>query len=158
MHDWLGSYCLVKEGERARVVDGEWQDMVGEVTHVDRVLRTVTLYITDLNGPSVDVSFPAAAVVVDYRIGDLVEIQSGPHSGVCGWVDAVDWRALRVSLLQFMYVPNANGKRDQSKEAAALPLKVQMHLEVSLRRPFLCCFFNSVTQGSTRRTRLYCKR
>ncbi|KAJ7894528.1 hypothetical protein B0H13DRAFT_835278 [Mycena leptocephala] len=132
MHDFLGSYCLVEEGERARVIGGEWRDMVGEVKDIDRALRTVTLYITDLDGPSVDVSFPAAAVVVDYRIGDLVEIRSGPHSGVCGWVEAVDWRALRVSLLQFTYIPNTYGRRDQTKEVAALSLKVQMHLEVEV--------------------------
>lgn len=78
--------------------------------------------------------------MVDYRIGDLVEIRSGPHSGVCGWVESVDWRALRVSLLQFTYIPNTYGRRDQTKEVAALSLKVQMHLEVSLLVPSFTSF------------------
>lgn len=122
-NEWLKTVCIVEEGDRVRVVHGEWKDMVGEAVNVDSTARLVTVHITDFAGPSLDIPFPFTALMVDYRVGDFVEIRSGLHTGVRGWVDTVDWNALRVGMLEHMYTPDATGRKTMTDEAAALEVR-----------------------------------
>jgi transcription antitermination factor NusG len=122
-YEWLKTVCLVEEGDRVRIVRGEWKDMVGEAVNVDSTSRLVTVHITDFAGPSLDVPFPFAALMVDYRVGDFVEIRSGLHTGIRGWVDTIDWTTMRVGMLEYMYTPDATGKKTLTDAAAALEVR-----------------------------------
>jgi hypothetical protein len=97
--------------------------MVGEAVNVDSTSRLVTVHITDFAGPSLDVPFPFAALMVDYRVGDFVEIRSGLHTGIRGWVDTIDWTTMRVGMLEYMYTLDATGKKTLTDAAAALEVR-----------------------------------
>ncbi|KAJ7815595.1 hypothetical protein B0H13DRAFT_2461994 [Mycena leptocephala] len=97
--DELVKTRAIRAGDIIRVVAGLARDCSGRVTELTMDHR-VKVDITDFSGPSADIDLPISDVVLDYRVGDLVEVCTGPHTGLVGWVGYTDWLALRVGLIQ----------------------------------------------------------
>ncbi|KAJ7131260.1 hypothetical protein C8R44DRAFT_871781 [Mycena epipterygia] len=95
----LQKFFLVEPNDRVRLLEDPWQGSVGDILEVVQG-RTVWVRVTDFSGPSVDVDLPARCVAKDFRIGDLVEVFSGPFSGLYGWIGEVSWSTLRTVVIQ----------------------------------------------------------
>ncbi|KAJ7912820.1 hypothetical protein B0H13DRAFT_2326888 [Mycena leptocephala] len=82
--DELVKTRAIRAGDMIRVVAGLARDCSGRVTELTMDHR-VKVDITDFGGPSTDIDLPISDLVLDYRIGDLVEVCTGPHTGLVGW-------------------------------------------------------------------------
>ncbi|KAJ7435207.1 hypothetical protein B0H11DRAFT_2257493 [Mycena galericulata] len=96
--DALYMNCVLERGDRVRIVEGPWRDCTGQLLEIDTVTRAVVVRVVDFSGPSVEVEALSSIVMVDFKVGDFVEVCWGLYAGMHGWVTLVDWVARSVDI------------------------------------------------------------
>lgn len=98
--------------DKVKVVSGQWVDYVGAVVDVDELTHEVSIRLRDFEALHTIVTLPAAYVLVDFHVGDFVEVREGLHAGLCGWIGNVDWTDRIVIILEHVMLERTHDGTD----------------------------------------------
>ncbi|KAJ6594280.1 hypothetical protein B0H19DRAFT_1366183 [Mycena capillaripes] len=91
-----------KVGDRVRVLEGPFIGLVGLVMNADEG-KEVTV---QLFAPTIfTIEVYRSSIVVDWDVGQLVEIVWGQHKGLTGWIVAIDWTRRTAHVVIHSYMP-----------------------------------------------------
>ncbi|KAJ6608920.1 hypothetical protein B0H10DRAFT_2226407 [Mycena sp. CBHHK59/15] len=110
----------IEVGDRVRVVSGQYLGLIGYIIEYDgrdaqlKVTRSDdTLFFINVSGPG---------LLVDFQIGDLVEVFAGEYAGLTGWIFTLDQKTNRAQLAEHRLAPigfQAAGGNQRSRRVGA---------------------------------------
>ncbi|KAJ6624008.1 hypothetical protein B0H10DRAFT_1943502 [Mycena sp. CBHHK59/15] len=93
----------IEVDDRVRVVSGRYLGLIGYVVEYDG--RDAQLEVTQSNDGAFFIYVSGSDVLVDFQIGDLVEVCAGEYAGLTGWILTLDQKANWPQLAEHRLAP-----------------------------------------------------
>ncbi|KAJ7858193.1 hypothetical protein B0H13DRAFT_2356636 [Mycena leptocephala] len=107
VHEFLplvAAESLAQPGDRVRVTTGPFMGLRGSVSACGP--RTVDVILDDSRIASS--TLDRSAVIIEFEVGNLVQISWGEHRGLKGWVVSIDWDKRIAGVMIHTYMPFTN--------------------------------------------------